>query len=78
MLLLTLLLGPLRRPPGQPFWSKISTLINDPSRSSNPQHLAAIGQRLYFSAEDSGSGAELWSSDGTPGGTAIVSDIRRL
>ncbi|MEI6775792.1 MAG: ELWxxDGT repeat protein [Chloroflexales bacterium] len=34
-----------------------------------------IGSTLFFTATDNGHGEELWSSDGTPAGTAIVKDI---
>ena len=45
--------------------------------SSNPSHLAAVGDTLFFSADDgSGSGRELWKSDGTAAGTVRVADIR--
>jgi len=37
--------------------------------------LIAGGGRLWFAAYDSDHGIELWSSDGTPAGTAMVKDI---
>ena len=37
--------------------------------------ITAIGNTLYFSANDGSDGAELWKSDGTESGTAIVKDI---
>jgi ELWxxDGT repeat protein len=38
--------------------------------------LTALGDRLYFFADDgSGAGKELWSSDGSAAGTAMVRDI---
>jgi ELWxxDGT repeat protein len=43
--------------------------------SSNPRHLTAIGNILYFSANDGVSGYELWKTDGTSSGTTQVSDI---
>src|SRR5262245_61264203 len=38
------------------------------------QRLAAAGTRLFFTAGTS-LGNELWSSDGTPGGTVLARDI---
>ena len=37
--------------------------------------LTAMGSRLFFSANDGVRGRELWKSDGTGGGTALVKDI---
>ena len=34
-----------------------------------------VGGILYFTALDPTNGAELWKSDGTPGGTTLVKDI---
>ncbi|MGD0272769.1 MAG: ELWxxDGT repeat protein [Gaiellaceae bacterium] len=42
---------------------------------SYPSHLAAIGGSLYFSARDSVHQTELWTSNGTEAGTAMVKDI---
>lgn len=36
---------------------------------------AAMGNKLYFSAKTAATGAELWSTDGTAAGTAMVADI---
>ncbi|MFP4440136.1 MAG: ELWxxDGT repeat protein [Chloroflexaceae bacterium] len=43
--------------------------------SSYPESLTAIGDTLFFSAEDGQHGDELWKSDGTPEGTRLVRDI---
>ena len=43
--------------------------------SSDPRDLAAVGDVLYFNADDGSNGRELWRSDGTTGGTRLVRDI---
>jgi ELWxxDGT repeat protein len=40
-----------------------------------PGTVAAVGERIYFTSEDSTHGLELWTSDGTRDGTRIVRDI---
>jgi uncharacterized delta-60 repeat protein len=42
---------------------------------SGPYGLTAAGDKLYFVASDGSRGAEVWRSDGTPQGTAIVRDL---
>src|SRR5205085_1262186 len=42
---------------------------------STPSHLVAVGSTLFFTADDGSRGAELWKTDGTPGGTVLVKDI---
>ena len=43
--------------------------------SSTPRQLTAVGDLLYFTAEDGENGRELWVSDGTTEGTKLVKDI---
>ena len=43
--------------------------------SSNPQGLTAVGDTLFFAADDGVNGTELWQSDGTVSGTVLVKDI---
>ncbi|MBC7817675.1 MAG: hypothetical protein IAG10_12350, partial [Planctomycetaceae bacterium] len=43
---------------------------------SNPQELFNFGGTLFFSANDSLAGRELWKSDGTESGTVLVKEIR--
>jgi ELWxxDGT repeat protein len=40
-----------------------------------PERLTAIGDTLFFSADDGDHGYELWTSDGTEDGTKMVADI---
>jgi len=38
-------------------------------------HLAAIGNLVFFTADDGITGQELWVTDGTPEGTSLVTDL---
>jgi ELWxxDGT repeat protein len=38
--------------------------------------IASLGDRLVFAGRDAEHGTELWTTDGTPGGTRLVADIR--
>ncbi|MEP7011323.1 MAG: ELWxxDGT repeat protein [Acidobacteriota bacterium] len=44
-------------------------------QGSFPRDLTAVGDRLFFTADDATSGREIWSSDGTTAGTARVADL---
>ena len=46
------------------------------SSDSSPLYLTAVGNTLYFQANDGTNGDELWKSDGTASGTVMVKDIR--
>ena len=47
----------------------------NPSGDSDPDHLTVSGGRLYFAATEPVHGRELWSTDGTPAGTRLESDL---
>ena len=46
------------------------------SEASDIGKLVAMGNRLYFTANDGKHGLELWKSDGTEQGTRLVKDIK--
>ena len=60
---------------------EVPALLRDLSAlpaNSNPQNLLAIGDVVYFTATDAEHGTELWRTDGTPGGTAIVAEWQQV
>lgn len=48
----------------------------NPVTSSNPANLLALGETLFFTADNGTYGVELWQSDGTAEGTFLVRDIK--
>lgn len=50
--------------------------INPGSAASNPANLTTMGANFYFTATDNINGRELWKSDGLPGGTNLLKDLR--
>lgn len=52
--------------------------INPGSADSNPSGLIAYRNTIYFAADDGQHGVELWRSDGTVAGTALLKDINPL
>src|SRR5437660_9235571 len=49
--------------------------VNQNTLSSNPSGIVAAGSTAYFVADDGTHGPELWRTDGTAAGTALVKDI---
>ncbi|MEX0270554.1 Ig-like domain-containing protein [Leptolyngbyaceae cyanobacterium UHCC 1019] len=49
--------------------------ISPLATSSNPTNLTAVGNLLYFAADDSDTGSELWKSDGSSSATLQVANI---
>jgi ELWxxDGT repeat protein len=52
-------------------------IYEDDANSGRPQFLTSVGDKLFFSGEDT-NGRHLWTSDGTEGGTTLVDyvDVR--
>ena len=54
----------------------INTTVNNyGAQSSFPMELTALGDRVFFSAEDGVHGRELWRTDGTSRGTQLIKDV---
>jgi ELWxxDGT repeat protein len=53
----------------------VKDIDSNNTTSGNPNSLTAIGNSLYFTANDGVHGTELWISDGTLANTKMVSDI---
>src|SRR5262245_14863648 len=45
-----------------------------PAQGSSPRNMVTINGTLFFTANDGVHGEELWRSDGTEAGTALVND----
>lgn len=61
-----------------PAWGAGPTLVSDidpGANGSNPGELTSSNGVLFFDADDGTHGDELWRSDGTAAGTAMVKDI---
>jgi ELWxxDGT repeat protein len=55
----------------------VADIADGPASSlpAPPEQLTAIGDTLFFSADDDVHGSELWTSDGTGNGTKMVADV---
>ncbi|MEH6448166.1 MAG: hypothetical protein V7765_05810 [Oleispira sp.] len=50
--------------------------ITGDSNSSSPAHFTLLNNEIIFSADDKIAGRELWKTDGTEAGTALLKDIK--
>ena len=48
---------------------------SDSPGNSSPDNFIELNDKLYFSANDGENGNELWTSDGTSGGTTLIKDL---
>ena len=53
----------------------VVTAVNNENISTNNKRMIVIGTKLFFTAQTTAAGEELWVSDGTPSGTKMVKDI---
>jgi ELWxxDGT repeat protein len=53
----------------------INATLSSDTKDSSPTEFAAFGNRILFAATTDAAGKELWSTDGTSGGTSMVADI---
>jgi ELWxxDGT repeat protein len=53
----------------------INVSVAPTTKSSSPANFVRLGSRILFAATTTDAGAELWSTDGTLGGTSMVRDI---
>lgn len=51
------------------------TTVNNENISTNNKRMIVVGSKLFFTAQTTAAGEELWVSDGTPTGTKMVKDI---
>src|SRR4051812_43501027 len=73
-----LLAAPMAMRAQTPYLVKdINTITAANPQSSSPSNFLRYGSRIFFTASASPNGLELWSTDGTEAGTALVADINR-
>src|SRR3954447_14685983 len=53
----------------------LNTIGSSSPASSVPEGFIRFGTRVYFAATTANGGRKLWSTDGTPAGTALVANI---
>src|SRR5262249_35770223 len=50
--------------------------VNPGTLGSSPGQIVEVGATVFFSADDNVHGREVWKTDGTAAGTALVKDIQ--
>jgi ELWxxDGT repeat protein/VCBS repeat-containing protein len=55
---------------------KLKTFEILSNSDARPRQLTAVGNQLFFTADDATAGYELWRTDGTASGTRITKDLR--
>src|SRR5438105_7542425 len=50
--------------------------VNPGTLGSSPGQIVEVGASVFFTATDRDHGRELWKTNGTPAGTALVKDIQ--
>ena len=55
--------------------SLVSGVVSHNNQGSSPSILGVVNGALYFSANDGIDGTQLWKTDGTAAGTAMVTDL---
>jgi ELWxxDGT repeat protein len=60
---------------GTPAGTRVVKQLNSGVENRQSPQLAAVGDLLFFMADDGVHGDEVWRSDGTPGGTYMVKDV---
>lgn len=66
-------------PDGSEVWATDGTtngtILLDQTNAANPQQLATLNDKAFFSVYTDNDGPNLWTTDGTPGGTSLLKKI---